>query len=46
VKGKIVNADADESTVVSELKSTNFPTNQVEQVSTKTPYANPGRGLK
>lgn len=46
VKGKIVNADADESTVVSELKSTSFPTNQVEQVSTKTPYANPGRGLK
>jgi carbamoyl-phosphate synthase small subunit len=46
VKGKIVNADADESAVVSELKSTNFPTNQVEQVSTKTPYANPGRGLK
>jgi carbamoyl-phosphate synthase small subunit len=46
VKGKIVNADADESAVVSELKSTSFPTNQVEQVSTKTPYANPGRGLK
>lgn len=46
VKGKIVNADADESTVVSELKSTSFATNQVEQVSTKTPYANPGRGLK
>ena len=46
VKGKIVNADADEITVVSELKSTTFPTNQVEQVSTKTPYANPGRGLK
>lgn len=46
VKGKIVNADADENTVVSELKSTNFPTDQVEQVSTKTPYANPGRGLK
>ena len=46
VKGKIVNADADESAVVAELKSTNFPTNQVEQVSTKTPYANPGRGLK
>lgn len=46
VKGKIVNADADEDTVVSELTSTTFPTNQVEQVSTKTPYANPGRGLK
>ncbi len=46
VKGKIVNADADENTVVAELKSTTFPTNQVETVSTKTPYANPGRGLK
>ena len=45
-KGKIVNADADENAVVEELKSTNFPTNQVEQVSTKTPYASPGRGLK
>src|SRR5690606_2191355 len=46
VKGKIVNADADENTVVAELKSTTFPTNQVETVSTKTPYANPGRGFK
>ncbi|ALR29993.1 MULTISPECIES: carbamoyl phosphate synthase small subunit [Chryseobacterium] len=46
VKGKIVNMDADENAVVSELKSTTFPTNQVEQVSTKTAYANPGRGLK
>lgn len=45
-KGKILNADADENAVVEELKSTNFPTNQVEQVSTKTPYASPGRGLK
>lgn len=46
VKGKIVNADADENAVVAELKSTTFPTNQVETVSTKTPYANPGRGFK
>ncbi len=46
VKGKIVNADADENTVVAELKGTTFPTNQVETVSTKTYYANPGRGLK
>jgi len=45
-KGKIVNADADENDVIEELKSTQFPTNQVEQVSTKTPYASPGRGLK
>ncbi|KUJ52755.1 carbamoyl phosphate synthase small subunit [Chryseobacterium sp. JAH] len=46
VKGKIVNADADENTTVEELKSTTFSTDQVEQVSTKTSYANPGRGLK
>lgn len=46
VKGKIVNADADEKAVAEELKSTTFPTNQVEMVSTKTPYANPGRGFK
>lgn len=46
VKGKIVNADADENITVEELKSITFPTDQVEQVSTKTSYANPGRGLK
>lgn len=45
-KGKIVNADADEQVVIEELKSTTFPTNQVEQVSTKTAYASPGRGFK
>lgn len=45
-KGKIVNADADEQAVIAELKSTTFPTNQVEQVSTKTSYASPGRGFK
>ncbi len=46
VKGKIVNADADENKVVAELSSTTFPINQVEEVSTKTPFANPGRGFK
>ena len=46
VKGKIVNADADETTVVKDLETTNFPTNQVEFVSTKTSYASPGRGFK
>lgn len=46
VKGKIVNADTNENAAIAELKSTNFPTNQVEQVSTKTPYANPNRGFK
>ena len=46
VKGKIVNAEADENSVIITLKSTKLPTNQVAQVSTKTSYANPGRGLK
>lgn len=46
VKGKIINTDEDEQVVVQDLQTTNFPTNQVEFVSTKTPYANPGRGFK
>ncbi len=46
VKGKIVNADVEEQSVVNELQNISFPTNQVEEVSTKTPYANPGRGFK
>ena len=46
VKGKIVNAETDENSVIEELKVTNFPINQVEQVSTKTAYASPGRGFK
>lgn len=46
LKGKIVDENADETVVIAELKSKNFPTNQVEQVSTKTPYASPGRGFK
>ena len=46
LKGKIVDESVDESAVIAELKSTNFPTNQVEQVSTKTAYASPGRSYK
>ncbi|MFC6268111.1 carbamoyl phosphate synthase small subunit [Frigoriflavimonas asaccharolytica] len=46
VKGKIVNENADENLVIETLKNTSFPINQVEQVSTKTAYASPGRGLK
>ena len=45
VKGKIVDGNADENSVIETLKSTDFPINQVEMVSTKTAYANPGRGL-
>ncbi len=46
VKGKIVNAEADENSVIESLKNTNFSTDQVAHVSTKTAYASPGRGLK
>ena len=46
LKGKIVNENADENSVIESLKNTNFSTDQVAQVSTKTAYASPGRGLK
>lgn len=46
LKGKIVDENADETAVIAELKAKDFPINQVEQVSTKTPYASPGRGFK
>ncbi len=46
VKGKIVDDEADENAVVAALKISVLSTDQVAQVSTKTPYANPGRGLK
>lgn len=46
VKGKIVDENADEQSVISELNGTEFSKNQIETVSTKTPYAAPGRGLK
>ena len=45
VKGRIVDQNSDENEVIQSLKSTEFPTNQVETVSTKTAFANPGRGL-
>lgn len=46
VKGKIVDENADEQEVINQLKNTNFPTDQVPTVSTKTAYAAPGRGFK
>lgn len=46
LKGKIVDETTNENEVISELKSKTFPINQVEQVSTKTAYASPGRGFK
>lgn len=46
VKGKIVAEDADENSIIESLKATDFPTDQVAQVSTKKAFASPGRGLK
>ena len=46
VKGRIADADSDISTIISNLKNQNFPTDEVAKVSTKTSYANPGRGFK
>lgn len=46
LKGKIVDNGANIEEVVAELKSKNFDTKQVQEVSTKTPYACPGRGFK
>ena len=46
LKGKIVSENADDRSVIESLKTTNFSTDQVAQVSTKTAYASPGRGLK
>jgi carbamoyl-phosphate synthase small subunit len=46
LKGKIVDVDTDENQVISDLKNSTFDTHQVEAVSTKIPYACPGRGYK
>ncbi|WP_417429224.1 carbamoyl phosphate synthase small subunit [Halpernia sp.] len=46
VKGRIVEENAKIETVIQELKKEKFSTNEVKKVSTKTAYANPGRGLK
>lgn len=46
VKGRIVHHDVDEQPIIASLKSSNFSKEEVIQVSTKTAYASPGRGLK
>ena len=46
IKGKIVDMERADAAVISELKNNPLPTNQVQQVSTKTAYAIPGRGFK
>lgn len=48
VKGYITAVDEEVNVeeVVTRLQNTTFPTNQVEQVSTKSAYPSPGRGKK
>lgn len=46
LKGKIVDISTDENIIIEELKSTPKSQYSVADVSTKTPYASPGRGLK
>ncbi|MDR0846471.1 MAG: carbamoyl phosphate synthase small subunit [Lactobacillales bacterium] len=44
MKGKLVNEGAAFESVIADLNTITFPTNQVEQVSTKTAYPSPGIG--
>lgn len=46
IKAAIVEADADEAKILSELNNREWPTDHVAQVSTKTPYPSPGRGKR
>ncbi|ADQ81614.1 glutamine-hydrolyzing carbamoyl-phosphate synthase small subunit [Riemerella anatipestifer] len=46
LKGRIVDIEADENQIIAELKAQSLPTNQIETVSTKTPFSAPGRGFK
>lgn len=46
LKGALCGLDVDRNEVISSLKSRVLPTNQVEQVSTKTAYPSPGRGYR
>ncbi|TDL35100.1 carbamoyl-phosphate synthase small subunit [Jeotgalibacillus sp. S-D1] len=46
LKGKLTALDVDVQNVVDSLQSCTLPTNQVQQVSTPTPYPSPGRGKR
>lgn len=46
LKGSICSIDRDPAEVVASLRSTELPTDQVSQVSTKNPYPSPGRGKR
>ncbi|WP_088033646.1 glutamine-hydrolyzing carbamoyl-phosphate synthase small subunit [Evansella clarkii] len=42
LKGRLCSADADTEEIIFYLQQANFPTDQVERVSTKTRFVNPG----
>jgi carbamoyl-phosphate synthase small subunit len=46
LKGKLCSIEAKASDVARSLKETTMPRNQVQRVSTKNPYAIPGRGQR
>jgi carbamoyl-phosphate synthase small subunit len=46
LKGAICGMDQDPISIIQQLKQNSLPTNQVEQVSTKTAYPSPGRGYR
>ncbi|WP_332690106.1 carbamoyl phosphate synthase small subunit [Halalkalibacter lacteus] len=46
LRGRICSLDVDAQQVIEELKQTTFVRDQVQRVSTKSPYHAPGRGMK
>jgi len=46
VRGVICPVDTDVNEMLSKLETSYWPNDQVKQVSTKTPYASPGRGYR
>lgn len=46
LRGRICSMDVNVNEVVNELKELSLPRDQVPQVSTKEPYASPGRGYR
>jgi carbamoyl-phosphate synthase small subunit len=46
LKGKMCGMDVNVESIVQQLKDSPFPTDQVQKVSTSTPYTLPGRGKR
>ncbi|CAG9619778.1 carbamoyl phosphate synthase small subunit [Sutcliffiella rhizosphaerae] len=46
LKGALCGLAVDKEAIIHNLQSTTLPTNQVQQVSTKTAYPSPGRGFR